>query len=111
VALTGLAIGVLAAGASPGGLPGGIIDVVRNVAGGTGLGLATAAVSGGGLAWVGPMTYLVIAEVALTQAWTSPWTWPARPPHDRGAAICAGLAFGAGIVLIAVRGARDSVHD
>jgi len=57
------------------------------------------------------MAYLVIAEVALLQAWTSPWTWPARPPHDRGAAICAALVFAAGITITAVRGARDSAGD
>ncbi|MET8043302.1 hypothetical protein ABZU25_20860 [Micromonospora sp. NPDC005215] len=39
---------------------------------------------------------------------TTPWMWPARPPYDVGAALCAGLVFVAGVVLIAVRGARDS---
>jgi hypothetical protein len=111
VALTVLAVGLLAAGASPGGLPGGVTEVVRNVAGVTGLGLLTAAVIGGGLAWAGPLTYLVIAEVALMQGWTSPWTWPARPPHDRGAAICAGLVFAAGIVITVVRGPRTTLSD
>jgi len=111
LALTGLAVGLLAAGASPGGLPGGSLEVVRNVAGVTGLGLLTAAAAGGGLAWVGPLAYLVVAEVALAEDWTSPWTWPARPPHDRGAAICAGLVFAAGIVITVVRGARTTLSD
>ncbi len=44
-------------------------------------------------------------------ALTSPWIWPARPPDDRGAAICAALVFAAGVALIAARGARDSVRD
>ncbi|HEX6523127.1 MAG TPA: hypothetical protein VF070_24485 [Streptosporangiaceae bacterium] len=109
--LTGAAIGLLATGAAGENLPDGTLAIVRNVAGATGIGLLLAAVIGGALAWVGPMAYLVIAEVALLQAWTSPWTWPARPPHDRGAAICAALVFAAGITITMVRGARDSVGD
>jgi hypothetical protein len=111
LALTGVAVGLLAAGASAGGLPGGTAEIVRNVAGVTGLGLLTAAVAGGGLAWAGPLAYLVVAEVALMQDWTSPWTWPARPQDDRGAAICAGLVFAAGIVITVVRGARTTLSD
>jgi hypothetical protein len=111
LALTGVAVGLLAAGASAGGLPGGTVEIVRNVAGVTGLGLLTAAVAGGGLAWAGPLAYLVVAEVALMQDWTSPWTWPARPQDDRGAAICAGLVFAAGIVITVVRGARTTLSD
>ena len=38
--------------------------------------------------------------------WTTPWLWPARPPHDLGGALCAGLVFAAGIVAATVRGAR-----
>jgi hypothetical protein len=44
-------------------------------------------------------------------ALTTPWIWPARPPHDLGAAICAGLAFTAGMVVITVRGARDPMGE
>jgi hypothetical protein len=111
LALTAAAIGILAAAATAANLPGGTLAIVRNVAGATGIGLLCAAVIGGALAWTGPMAYVVVAEVALLQAWTSPWTWPARPPHDRGAAICAALVFAAGITITAVRGARDSVSD
>jgi hypothetical protein len=87
------------------------LAILRNVAGLTGVGLLSAAVLGGLLAWIGPMAYAVVAEVALLQAWTSPWTWPARPPHDRGAALCAALVFVAGIAITTVRGARDAVSD
>jgi hypothetical protein len=111
VGLAAAAVGALAAGAAAAQLPGGTLDVVRNVAGLTGIGLLSAAVLGGLLAWIGPMAYLVVAEVALTQTWTSPWIWPARPAADRGAAICAALVFSAGIAITAVRGARDSVTD
>jgi len=46
----------------------------------------------------------------LAARWTTPWIWPARPAHDRGAAICAGLAFSAGIVAVTLLGARDAGH-
>jgi hypothetical protein len=107
VALTGAAVGVLAAGAAAAGLPGGTLPVARNVAGITGVGLLSAAVIGGALAWIGPMAYTVVAEVALFQGWTTPWMWPGRPPHDRGAATCAAAVFAAGLMVVTVRGARD----
>jgi hypothetical protein len=111
LALVAAAVGMLAAGAAGAGLAGGTLDIVRNVAGVTGIGLLSAGVLGGLLAWIGPMAYVVVAEVALLQGWTSPWTWPARPPHDQGAALCAALVFAAGIAVITIRGARDSVSD
>jgi hypothetical protein len=65
-------------------------------------------VLGGPLAWIGPLTYLVIAEYGLTGVnWPTPWIWPGRPPHDLGAALCAGLVLAAGLAVITVRGARD----
>ena len=36
-----------------------------------------------------------------------PWIWPARPPHDRGAAICAALVLTTGIAAVTLLGARD----
>jgi hypothetical protein len=111
LALTGIAIGVLCAGAADAGLSGGTLDILRNVAGQTGVGLLLAFAIGGGLAWAGPVAYMLMAEFGLHYAWTTPWIWPARPPHDRGAAICAALVFVAGIVAITVRGARDSARE
>ncbi len=64
----------------------------------------------GAFGWAGPMAYLLVTESALAAGWTTPWIWPARPPHDRGAAICAGLAFSAGIVAVTLLGARDAGH-
>jgi len=107
-ALTGAAVGVLAAGAAAAHLPGGTLAIGRNVAGATGIGLLTAAVTGSALAWIGPMAYTVVAGFALLSNWTTPWIWPGTPPHDRGAAISAGLVFAVGMVVITVRGARDS---
>ena len=112
VALAAAALGVLAAGAAiAGGLDGGTLDLLRNVAGFTGIGLLLAAVTGGGLAWIAPIAYMVVAEYALLEPWTTPWVWPARPPHDRGEALCAALVFAAGVVVITVRGARDTARE
>jgi hypothetical protein len=63
------------------------------------------------LAWTGPVAYWVLAEAALASGLSTLWVWPARRPLDRGGAICAYLVFAAGLVLIAVRGVRESVRD
>jgi hypothetical protein len=111
VALTAAGIGALAAGSTGGELPGGFVVLARNVAGITGIGLLCAAVLGGILAWTGPMAYLVLTETALAGGATTPWIWAGRPPHDVGGALCAGLVFAAGLVLITVRGVRESARD
>jgi hypothetical protein len=111
VALTVTAVGVLAAGSTGGALPGGFLAMCRNVVGITGVGLLTAAVLGGMLAWAGPMAYLVLTETMLSGGRSSPWVWPTKPPHDVGAALCAAGVFAAGAVLITLRGARESVRD
>ena len=109
--LTLVAVGVLAAGAAAAGLPGGTLAIARNVAGLAGLGLLSAAVLGGLLAWIGPMAYAIVAGYAIIEAWTTPWMWPARPPHDWGGALCAALAFAAGLLVTSVRGARTPAHE
>jgi hypothetical protein len=116
LALTAAAVSALAAAATSAHLAGGTLDVLRNVAGMTGLGLLCAAAFGGGLAWAGPAGYLVAGVYGLYTQWhgpalTTPWIWPARPPHDLGAAICAGLVFAIGLAVITVRGARDPVGE
>ena len=112
LALTAVAIGALAAAGTGTHLAGGTLDVLRNVAGITGIGLLCAAMINGGLAWIGPAAYLIPGAYALYTQWhhpalTTPWLWPGRPPHDLGAAICAGLVFAAGVAVITARGARD----
>jgi len=114
--LTAAAAAALAAAGAGAHLAGGTLDVLRNVAGMTGIGLLCAAALGGGLAWAGPAGYLVVGAYALYTQWhgpalTTPWIWPARPPHDLGAAICAGLVFTGGIAVITVRGARDPAGE
>jgi hypothetical protein len=116
-ALTAVAAGALAAAAGTGAhLAGGTLDVLRNVAGITGIGLLCAAVVGGRLSWTGPTAYLVAGVYALYTQWhgpalTTPWLWPARPPHDLGGALCAGLVFAAGLAVITLRGTRDRLGD
>jgi hypothetical protein len=114
--LTAVAVSALAAAGAGTHLAGGTLDVLRNVAGMTGIGLLCAAALGGGLAWAGPTGYLMAGVYALYTQWhhpalTTPWIWPARPPHDLGAAICAGLVFTVGLAVFAVRGARDRTDE
>ena len=82
----------------------------------TGIGLLCAAALRGGLAWTGPLGYLVVGAYGLYTQWhrpalTTPWIWPARPPHDLGAALCAALVFITGIAVITARGARDPADE
>ncbi len=111
VLLTVAAAGALAAGSTAGGLPEGGLALLRNVAGMTGTGLLAAAILGGGLGWTAPLAYLVLTEAALAHGSTTPWAWPARPPHDLGGALCASAVFAAGLLATALRGARESVRD
>jgi len=111
VALAGAAVGALAAGSASAHLAYGCVGLVRDLAGFTGIALLAAAVLGGALSWIGPVAYLGVTLPALSGGWATPWIWPARPPHDRGAAICAALVFAAGAAVITVLGARDSVRE
>jgi len=106
-ALTAIAYGGLAAAAAGGTLPGGTLALLRNLAGITGIGLLSAAALGGAFGWTGPLAYLLVTEVALTGNPTTPWVWPARPPHDLGGALCAALLFAAGTAAVTLLGARD----
>ncbi|HEV3291092.1 MAG TPA: hypothetical protein VG123_19110 [Streptosporangiaceae bacterium] len=114
--LTAVAVAALAAAGTGAHLAGGTLEVLRNVAGMAGIGLLCAAALGGGLAWAGPTGYLLAGVYALYTQWhgpalTTPWLWPARPPHDLGAALCAGLVFSVGLAVITVRGARDPTGE
>jgi hypothetical protein len=111
LALTGIAIGALQLGVTGASLPGGVLMLARNVIGITGIGLLAALVTGGLLAWILPLGYVGFAEYALNEAWRNPWTWPVRPPADRGAWICAGLVFAVGLAAVTFRGARTSLAD
>ena len=116
LALTAVAVAALAAAGTGAHLAGSTPEVLRNVTGITGIGLLCAAALGGRLAWTGPVGYLLAGVYGLYTQWhgvalTTPWIWPARPPHDLGAALCAGLVFVLGTAVITLRGARDPVGE
>jgi hypothetical protein len=116
LSLTALAVGALAAAGAGAHLSGGTLDVLRNVTGITGLGLLCGAAIGAGLAWAGPTAFLVVGVYALYTQWhgpalTTPWIWAGRPPHDIGAALCAGLVFVSGLAIVTVRGSRDPAGE
>ena len=111
LASTGIAIGALQLGVTGASLPGGVLTLARNVIGIAGIGLLASLVTGGLLAWIPLLGYLGFAEYALNAAWRNPWTWPVRPPADRGAWICAVLVLVIGLVAVTFRGARTSLAD
>jgi len=111
VALTGVAILALQLGAVGENLNEGILVLARNVIGFTGLGLLCSLVTGGLLAWILPMGYMVFCQYALLEAWRAPWTWPVRPPADRGAWICASVIFAVGLLLLTILGPRIHPGD
>ena len=94
-----------------GGLNEGVLVLARNVVGITGIGLLCSLVTGGLLAWTLPMGYMAFCQYALLEGWTAPWTWPVRPPADRGAWIAACVVFAAGLVVFTVRGPRTRLTD
>jgi hypothetical protein len=111
LALTGIAIGLIQVGVTGASLNEGILVLTRNVIGITGIGLLCSLATGGLLAWTLPMGYLAFCQYALLAAWTSPWTWPVRPPTDRGAWVCASVVFAVGLLAFAFRGARARLND
>ena len=111
LALTSAAIGLLQLGVTGASLNGGVLVLARNVIGITGIGLLTSLVTGGLLAWIPQLGYVAFAEYALNESWRNPWTWPARPPWDRGAWICAVLVFAVGLGAFTLRGARTRLAD
>ena len=111
VALAGLAILALQLGAVGESRSDGILVLARNVIGFAGLGLVCSLVTGGLLAWAAPLGYMAFCQYALLEAWSAAWTWPARPPADRGAWICASVVFVVGLLLFTVRGPRTRLSD
>jgi hypothetical protein len=113
LALCAAAIGFFALGAATAYDPrtgvylaGGILPVVRNVLGMTGIGLISCLVTGALIAWIGPLAGTAISQYALIANYSEPLTWPARPPADRGGWIAAMVVFGVGLIAFTIRGAR-----
>ena len=70
LALTAAAAGALAAAGTGAHLAGGTLDVLRNLAGMTGIGLLCAAALGGGLAWAAPWAIWWWAPTGCTPSGT-----------------------------------------
>lgn len=111
VAMCGLAILALQLGAVGESLNDGILVLARNVTGFAGLGLACSLVTGGLLAWVLPLGYMFFCQYALDDAWSAPWTWPARPPADRGGWIAALTVLAVALLAYTLRGPRTRLSD
>jgi hypothetical protein len=113
LALCGAAIGFLALGAAAAadpkadpGLVDGMLPVVRNVLGFTGIAVLLSLALGGLLSWVGPLAYVGICQCAAIAHYSEPVTWAARPPADRGGWIAALVVFAAGLAAFTIRGPR-----
>jgi hypothetical protein len=109
--MCGLAIALLQLGAADESLNEGVLVLARNIIGITGIGLLCSLVTGGLLAWTLPMGYMAFCQYALLEAWTTPWTWPVRPPADRGAWICSCAVFAVGLLLFTILGPRTRLSD
>jgi hypothetical protein len=111
--LCGTAVGLLALAAAAAYDPQagvylgtGIPAVVENVMGFAGIGLACSLVTGGLLAWTGPLSYMAICQFALIAGYSEPLTWAARPATDRGGWITAMVVFAIGLAAFTIRGPR-----
>jgi hypothetical protein len=109
--MCGLAILALQLGVAGESLNDGILVLARNVIGFAGLGLACSLVTGGLLAWVLPLGYMAFCQYALTDAWSAPWTWPARPPADRGGWVAAVTVLAVALLAYTLRGPRTRPSD
>jgi hypothetical protein len=113
IALCGAAIGFLALGAAVAydpragvGLVHGMLPVVRNLLGFTGVALLLALAIGGLLCWIGPLAYVLICQCAAIANYSEPLTWASRPPADRGGWIAALVVFAVGLAAFTIRGPR-----
>ena len=113
LALCGAAIGLLALGAAAAYDPqagvyltSGILGVAENVMGFAGIGLIFSLVTGGLIAWSGPLGFMAICQFALIANYSEPLTWAARPATDRGGWIAAMVVYAIGLAAFTIRGPR-----
>jgi len=113
LALCGAAIGLLALGAAVAYHPqagvylaSGILGVAENVMGFAGVGLICSLVTGGLVAWTGPLAFVAVCQFALIAHYSEPLTWAARPATDRGGWIAAMIVFAIGLAAYTLRGPR-----
>ncbi|MEU6590778.1 hypothetical protein ABZ923_16415 [Streptomyces sp. NPDC046881] len=83
--------------------------VVRNTLGCTGVTAAAAVLLGARLSWLPAFAYVTAVYLGSNAAHgraAAVWAWPTQPGAQRGAWAVALVAFAAGAVLYAARGAR-----
>ncbi|MCW2936524.1 MAG: hypothetical protein JWM19_7486 [Actinomycetia bacterium] len=88
------------------GLYDGILPVVRNLLGFTGVALLFSLATGGLASWIGPLAYVALCQFAAIANYSEPLTWASRPPADRGGWIAATVAFAVGLLAFTIRGPR-----
>ena len=113
LALCGAAIGLLALGAAAAydpqagvALTTGVLGIAENVMGFAGIGLIFSLVTGGLIAWTGPLGFMAICQFALIANYSEPLTWAARPATDRGGWLTAMVVFVIGLAAYTIRGPR-----
>jgi hypothetical protein len=115
LALCGAAIGFFALGAATSYNPradvylaGGSPSMIRNVLGMTGIGLVFCLVTGSLIAWIGPLVFTAISQIALIANYSEPLTWPTRSPTDMGGWIAAIVVFVVGLSLFTIRNSAST---
>jgi hypothetical protein len=109
--LTTAALGAVYVGTAGISSPSGEFAPVRDTAGLIGIGLLCTVIVGGQFAWVGPAAYWAVGAYADADHWQTPWTWPARPGGDGGAALCAFALLMASLLAITIFGPRQHSRD
>ena len=109
--LTAVALGAVYVGVLGTRLPVGEFAALRDTAGMIGISVLCTVIIGGQFGWVGPVAYWVVGAYAFTDHWQTPWTWPARPGADGGAALCAFGFLAASLLAITVIGPRQHSRD
>jgi hypothetical protein len=93
--------------------PTGSTSTIRNLSGLTGLGLISARLFGGRLAWIFPCT-LIVMVVSLTSSVdtaNSLWVWPVKPDKDFASMLIAACLFVIGAALVAAGGTREDIGE
>ena len=83
-------------------------ELVRNMAGFSGLAFIGSRVLGSGICWVLPLGYGVIALMVNSD---SRWAWPGELPTDQWSMTVATILIVVGLLAVTVQTARDTGDD
>jgi hypothetical protein len=106
-AMTAAATAVTAAAGLTGSYGISATEILRNLAGFTGIALLTAAIAGAHLAWTVPLAYVMYCGAELDAQTPSPWSWPILPVSNHTATFTALCLLTAGITTATITGARE----